>query len=120
MLFFLRVTAVWHPSRIGYAVFSVLWFGVLGAGITVALGIGGAHIGSTRQCINTTVAGYIEVAGIVPLINDTVIFLAISYRIVAHIMVADSSMARLRAFFGGTGLSELSQALLQSGLHFYL
>ncbi|KAF7334190.1 hypothetical protein MSAN_02380300 [Mycena sanguinolenta] len=34
--------------------------------------------------------------------------------------VGHSFMARLRAFFGGTGLSTLSQALLQSGQHFYL
>ncbi|KAF7336024.1 hypothetical protein MSAN_02316100 [Mycena sanguinolenta] len=120
MLFFLRVTAVWYPSKIAYVIFSILWLAVLGAGITDPIVIRGAHIGPTEQCIDTVIPESLEVTAIMPLINDTAIFLAISYRILAHIIVADSFMARLRAFFGGTGLSTLSRALLQSGQHFYL
>ncbi|KAJ6454631.1 hypothetical protein C8R45DRAFT_915116 [Mycena sanguinolenta] len=120
LLFFLRVTAVWYPSKIAYVVFLILWMAVLGAGITVPLGDRAAHVGPTTQCIITVVPAYVEVAAIMPVFNDTAIFLAISYRILAHILVADSSMARLRVFFGGRGLSTLSRALLQSGQHFYL
>ncbi|KAF7334211.1 hypothetical protein MSAN_02382400 [Mycena sanguinolenta] len=120
MLFFLRATAVWYPSKIAYAVFSLLWLAVLGAGITVTLGVRAAHIGPTMQCITTAVPDNVEVAVIVPLINDSAIFLAITYRILAHTIVADSSMARLRVFFGGAGLSRLTEALLRSGQHFYL
>ncbi|KAF7336012.1 hypothetical protein MSAN_02314900 [Mycena sanguinolenta] len=121
MLFLLRVTAVWGPNKIVYAVFSILWIAVLGACITSPLGVRGAHIGSTMQCIITDVMpGYVEVATIMPLVNDTAIFFAINYRILAHILVADSFMARIRVFFGGKGLSALSQALLQGGQHFYL
>ncbi|KAJ6454576.1 hypothetical protein C8R45DRAFT_1037418 [Mycena sanguinolenta] len=120
MLFFLRATAIWHPSKIAYAVFSILLIGVLGAGITDPVVIRGAHIGPTKQCIDTAIPGSIEATAIMPLINDTAIFFAINYRILAHTIVADSPMARLRAFFGGTGLSALSRALIQSGQHFYL
>ncbi|KAJ6454613.1 hypothetical protein C8R45DRAFT_1111861 [Mycena sanguinolenta] len=120
MLFFLRVTAIWHPSRIAYAVFSALWVAVLGAGVTVPLGVRGAHIGSTMQCFTTTVRANIELSVIVPLINDTAIFLAINYRVLANTMAGDSPMAHVRIFFGGTGLPALSRALLQSGQHFYL
>ncbi|KAF7335959.1 hypothetical protein MSAN_02309300 [Mycena sanguinolenta] len=120
LLFFLRVTAIWHPSKIAYVVFSVLWLGVLGAGITVPLGVSGAHIGPTMQCITTTVRSNIEVSMIIPMINDTAIFLAINYRILAYTMAEDSPMAHLRALLGGTGRSALSRALLQSGQHFYL
>ncbi|KAF7335931.1 hypothetical protein MSAN_02306400 [Mycena sanguinolenta] len=120
MLFLLRVIAVWHPSKIAYTVFSILWIAVLGAGITAPLGIRRAHIGPTKLCIPTAVPANTEVSVIVPLINDTAIFLAINYRILVHTIVGHSFMARLRAFFGGTGLSTLSQALLQSGQHFYL
>ncbi|KAF7336022.1 hypothetical protein MSAN_02315900 [Mycena sanguinolenta] len=120
MLFFLRVTAVWYPNKIAYAVFSILWIAVLGASLTSPLEIRGAHIGPTMYCIDTVIRGSAEAAAIMPLINDTAIFLAINYRILAHTLVADSHLARLRAFFGGKGLSTLSQALLQSGQHFYL
>ncbi|KAF7336017.1 hypothetical protein MSAN_02315400 [Mycena sanguinolenta] len=119
-LFFLRVTAVWYPSKIVYVVFSILWMAVLGAGIIVPLRSRAVHIGPTLQCINTAVTANIEVSVIMPLINDTAVFLAINYRILAHTIVADSSTARIRVFFGGTGLSSLTRALLQSGQHFYL
>ncbi|KAJ6489035.1 hypothetical protein C8R45DRAFT_1143477 [Mycena sanguinolenta] len=119
-LFFIRVTAVWYPSKIAYAMFSILWLAVLGAGITVPLGVRGAHIRPTMQCITTAIPANVEAAAIIPLVNDTAIFLAINYRILAHTMVTDSVMARFRAFFGGGGLSSLSRALLQSGQHFYL
>ncbi|KAF7335944.1 hypothetical protein MSAN_02307800 [Mycena sanguinolenta] len=119
LLFFLRVTAVWYPSKIVYAVFSILWMAVLGAGITIPVVIRAAHIGPTAQCIIGAPSAKSELAFIVPLINDTAIFLAITYRILAH-TIADSSMARFRAFLGGKGLFALSHALLQSGQYFYL
>ncbi|KAJ6476877.1 hypothetical protein C8R45DRAFT_1157985, partial [Mycena sanguinolenta] len=119
-LFFLRVTAVWHPSKIAYAVFFILCLAVPSASITAPIGIREAHIGPTKQCITTAVPVNIEVATIMPLIYDTAVFLAINYRILAHTIVADSFMARLRVFFGGRGASTLSRALLQSGQHFYL
>ncbi|KAF7335941.1 hypothetical protein MSAN_02307500 [Mycena sanguinolenta] len=72
------------------------------------------------QCITTTVRTNIEASVIIPLINDTAIFLAINYRILTHTTAANSPIAHLRAFFGGTAQSALSQALLQSGQHFYL
>ncbi|KAF7335938.1 hypothetical protein MSAN_02307200 [Mycena sanguinolenta] len=120
LLFFLRVTAVWYPNKIVYVVFSILWVAVLGAGVTVPLGVRAAHIGPTSQCILTALSANTEVAAIMPLINDTAVFLAITYRVLAHTIVGDSSMARLRVFLGGEGLSTLSQALLRSGQHFYL
>ncbi|KAF7334208.1 hypothetical protein MSAN_02382100 [Mycena sanguinolenta] len=120
LLFFLRVTAVWHESKLAYAVFSILWMAVLGAGISAPLGIRAAHIGPTAQCIPTVIPNNIEAAAIVPLINDTAVFLAINYRILAHTIVADSSLARLRAFLGVKEISTLSRALIQSGQHFYL
>ncbi|KAF7373754.1 hypothetical protein MSAN_00586900 [Mycena sanguinolenta] len=64
MLFFLRVTAVWHPSKITFAVFSILWIAVLGAGITVPLGLHAAHIGPTMQCVITAVPSDAEVAAL--------------------------------------------------------
>ncbi|KAJ6454671.1 hypothetical protein C8R45DRAFT_1037669 [Mycena sanguinolenta] len=121
MLFFLRVTAVWHPNKIAYVVFSILWIVVLGTSIAAPIGIRGAHIGPTMQCTTTAVPANIELSVIFLLINDTAVFLAINYRILAHTtLAAGSPMARLRVFFGGNGLSTLTQALLESGQHFYL
>ncbi|KAF7334224.1 hypothetical protein MSAN_02383700 [Mycena sanguinolenta] len=89
-------------------------------GITAPLGVHQVHIGPTMQCIDTVVPPNTEIIGTVALINDTAIFLAINYRLLAHSIAADSPTACLRVFFGGTGLSTLSQVLIESGQHFYL
>ncbi|KAF7334207.1 hypothetical protein MSAN_02382000 [Mycena sanguinolenta] len=120
LLFFLRATAVWHPNKIAYAMFSVLWLAVLAAAVAASLGTHGVHIGPTKQCAETGMAPNAQILVIVVLINDTAIFTAITYRILAHTIVADSPAARLRIFFGGAGSFTLSKALLQSGQHFYL
>ncbi|KAJ6454646.1 hypothetical protein C8R45DRAFT_915136 [Mycena sanguinolenta] len=120
MLFYLRVTAVWHDSKIVYVVFFILLMAVLGAGISAPVGLRAAHIGPTAQCTIIVIPNNIEVAGIMPIINDTAVFLAINYRILAHTIVADSFMACLRVFLGSKKISALSRALIQSGQHFYL
>ncbi|KAJ7745431.1 hypothetical protein DFH07DRAFT_942848 [Mycena maculata] len=120
MLFFLRATAVWHPNKIAYAVFGLLWLAVVGVDITVPLGIRGGHIGTTSYCIDTIVPPNTEAVAIVALVNDTVIFFAINYRILAHTTMADSAMDHIRIFFGGQQLSKLSRALVKGGQHFYL
>ncbi|KAJ6459887.1 hypothetical protein C8R45DRAFT_1180648 [Mycena sanguinolenta] len=111
MLFFLRVTAVWNQSKVAFAMFFILW-------ITVSGRVSPSHSDFVEQKWDPPCT-YTEVAAIMPLINDTAIFLAINYRILAHTIVADSALARLRVFFSGTGLSTLSRALLRSGQHFY-
>ncbi|KAJ7367619.1 hypothetical protein DFH08DRAFT_760870 [Mycena albidolilacea] len=127
MLFFLRANAVWYPNRVASAVFFLLWLGIIGTNVTVPLGLRGAHIGPTMQCISTDVPdnirktrSYLTVVVIMSLVNDTVVFLAISYRIVGYAVLADSPRDLIRAFFGGSHLTRLSRELIQSGQQFYL
>ncbi|KAJ6461051.1 hypothetical protein C8R45DRAFT_1220943 [Mycena sanguinolenta] len=120
MLFYSRVTAVWHPNKIVYVVFFILLLAIPSASMTAPLGVRAAHIGPTMQCITTSVPANVEVSAIIPLINDTAIFFAITYRLLSNTIVADSLWGRLRLFFRGEGLFALSGALLQSGQHFYL
>jgi hypothetical protein len=53
-------------------------------------------------------------------VNDTFVFLAISYRMVSSAMVVSTWRARSQSFFTGDGLLYLSKALLQSGQVYYL
>ncbi|KAF7354710.1 hypothetical protein MSAN_01384800 [Mycena sanguinolenta] len=120
MLFLLRAAAVWHSNKIALATFSLLWIGVIGANITVPVEVRGVHIGPTLHCINSALPQNLEVVGIMSLIYDTVIFFAISYRIISYTVDADSSRDLIRAFFGRGQLSKLSLTLIQSGQQFYL
>ena len=53
-------------------------------------------------------------------VNDTLIFIAITYRILSCSVVGDSRSARARSFFEADGLPRLSKALLQGGQLYYL
>jgi hypothetical protein len=53
-------------------------------------------------------------------VNDTLIFIAISYRMVSLSMVSGTWSARAKSFFTGDGLHHLSKAMLQSGQAYYL
>ncbi|KAF8168641.1 hypothetical protein K438DRAFT_1500543, partial [Mycena galopus ATCC 62051] len=120
MLFLLRVGALWHPNKRVYALFGPLWLGVTGACFTIPLGLRGAHIGPTSQCLTVVLPGDTEWFPIMALIYDTAVFCAINYRIIGFTIVANSSKDRIRAFFGGRQLSKLSGALVRGGQHFYL
>jgi hypothetical protein len=53
-------------------------------------------------------------------VNDTLVFLAISYRMTSFAMVKSTWRARTKSFFTGDGLYYLSKVLLQSGQIYYL
>ena len=52
--------------------------------------------------------------------NDTLVFLAISYRMTSFAIVKSTWRARTKSFFTGDGLYYLSKVLLQSGQVYYL
>jgi hypothetical protein len=78
------------------------------------------HIGTTKRCLNTAARPF----GIAPImlnaVNDTLIFIAITYRILSYSVVGNSRSARARSFFEADGLPRLSKALLQGGQLYYL
>ncbi|PBK78583.1 hypothetical protein ARMSODRAFT_863659, partial [Armillaria solidipes] len=118
-LFFLRVTAVWHKNQHVFFFFTILWLGVIAGAITVPVGIRGAHIGTTQQCINVRVPDYAQLSAIMPLIFDSCTFVAITYRILLYTSVEETARGRLRAFFG-RGVPIVSRNLLLGGQHYYL
>ncbi|KAJ6491088.1 hypothetical protein C8R45DRAFT_760013, partial [Mycena sanguinolenta] len=101
-------------NQLVYAMFSFLLLAVIAGGVTTPIGVRAVHIGPTMQCITAAMLSHVDVAAIIPLINNTAIFLAITYRFLTYTIVANSSTAWLRGFVSGTGLSTLSRALLQS------
>lgn len=118
-LFFLRVTAVWHRNQYVFFFFTILWFGVIAGAITVPVGIRGAHIGPTQQCINTRVPNYAQLSAIMPLIFDSCTFAAITYRILLYTSIEETARGRLRAFLG-RDVPIVSRNLLLGGQHYYL
>ncbi|PBK90090.1 hypothetical protein ARMGADRAFT_934733 [Armillaria gallica] len=120
LLFFLRVTAIWHNNQYVFFFFTFLWFGVIAGTITVLVGVRGAHIVTTQQCINVRVPEYHQVAVILSLIFDSCTFIAITYRILLYTSInEETARGRLRAFFG-RGVPIVSRNLLLGGQQYYL
>jgi hypothetical protein len=141
LLFLIRVKAVYNNSRIVTIFFSFLWLCIVGLTLSTLLTVGisvgeyflffctmrlsdscsADHIPYTQRCVDDVPnATYATVTIIVTAAFDTLVFLAISYHMVAISIEGNTWSARARLFFTGDGLYHLSKSLLQSGQAYYL
>jgi hypothetical protein len=98
----------------------MLWLGIAAGSITVPFAITGSHIGPTDHCINTGVKPFSSTGIVILAVNDTLIFFAISWKLLSASTIDDSPKAKLKIFISGHGLPVLSRSLLQSGQEYYL
>ncbi|KAF9257334.1 hypothetical protein L218DRAFT_879724 [Marasmius fiardii PR-910] len=122
LLFLFRVIAVWNMDRGIIASFTFLWLCTVGAAITVPFAIAGGHIGPTQACIQIRVDEYAEATAITSMINDSAIFIAITYRILVNSIFEENPSAHFHAFIGNSRsfLPKFPRNLLRSGQHYYL
>ncbi|KIK54011.1 hypothetical protein GYMLUDRAFT_264861 [Collybiopsis luxurians FD-317 M1] len=119
VLFFLRARAIYRSQKYMVALFAFLWVSVLAACLTIPFGTSALNIGDTPYCINIFFKGFTAASVIVPTIYDTVIFLAISYKLMSN----SRSLAPDQSFRDrilGTNLPGFSRAMLQNGQKYYL
>ena len=126
MLFFLRVRALYQDDPVVVGLFGFLWLCVLGGSLIVP--IAGRKVSANllpHETFCADVKPYPSYAGaaiIIPAIFDTLVFLAISYRLFPdyEVDLSTSWKDRIRLFLTGRGLPRLSKALLQGGQQYYL
>ncbi|TDL22014.1 hypothetical protein BD410DRAFT_771023 [Rickenella mellea] len=118
-LFFLRVRAVFNTSPWVVRFFAVIWLATLGGSITVPFAIQGGHIGPTQHCINTAVKPFSSAGIIISTCSDTMVFLAISWKLLTTAR-DDSLNGKMKSFFSGEGLPHISRILIQGGQLYYL
>ncbi|KZP10241.1 hypothetical protein FIBSPDRAFT_963241 [Athelia psychrophila] len=122
-LFFLRVRAVYLQSRYVTALFGAFWLVTLSLYIWSETKVHGVYIPSLASvgysgCIGTGIQSVpLQLASI--FVNDTLIFLAISYRLAANAVADGGYHSRLLTIFKGKGLYSLSQSLLRTGQLYY-
>ena len=120
LLFFFRVRAVFKANKYVVAFFALIWLSTFGS-FTVPFSIGGEHIGTTNRCINSNIKPSSSVGIIVSTVNDTLVFVAITYRLVVYnTSVSNTWRMRLKVLFSGEGMGGVSKALLQTGQLYYL
>lgn len=117
-LFLLRIYGVFHGSKIVIGIFSLLWLATF-ASFTGSLHVKALSIGPTEYCIVESPFLTVSTSFIVPVIYDTLVFSAITWRIVADSPV-EGWKAHTSLFFTGERIGHISRMLLQTGQGYYL
>ncbi|KAF7978607.1 hypothetical protein HWV62_45342 [Athelia sp. TMB] len=119
LLFLLRVRAVYLKSTRITTVFGVLWLATVGITVLTSLNLRAAHLHGARICTDEDPAKYTKMPVYATFVNDTIVFLAITYRLTADAAVGNDWRSRLLSVVRGKGLRRLSRSLLQSGQLYY-
>lgn len=125
-LFFLRLRAVYDRDRILVSVFFILWLALIAGGIIIPVSIKGGAIGSTQYCRVIRASKISIFAPIALLCFDTLIFLAISWRLSRIASYGNGgamgreSTNRIGTMFFGTNLPTFTRSLLVDGQLYYL
>ncbi|EJC99632.1 uncharacterized protein FOMMEDRAFT_112698 [Fomitiporia mediterranea MF3/22] len=120
LLFFFRIRAIFNDEKLVVALFGFLWLCVFAGCMTVPFAIQGTHIGPTVFCVNSNVKPYSSAGIVISAVNDTLVLIAISLRILYNASIDDNVGARVKAFWNGGALPNLSKSILQSGQQYYL
>lgn len=118
-LFLFRIAAVFSGNKPVVIFFVLTWLATVGCSILTPFAIGGDHIAWTTRCINTTLKPIVLAGTVANACNDTLVFLALSWRLSFN-STAPGFAGRSRSVVRGTGLPKLSRTLLQSGQLYYL
>ncbi|KAJ7167886.1 hypothetical protein C8R46DRAFT_1163219 [Mycena filopes] len=115
LLFFLRARAIFNRNPYFVGFLFCAWLSVLGTAISISVpsAVQGANLGPTDFCLTISAKNYVAGTGITTTIHDTLIFLAISYRLFQN-------SGNVRAFITGQYLPQFSRAILQDGQLYYL
>lgn len=120
LLFFLRLRAVFLNNRIVVGIFAFLWLSTVAGSITVPLAVRGGHIGNTNRCINVEVKAFSSAAPVTNTVNSTLVFIAVSLRLLSANSLRDQNQSRMRSFVKAESGSRISRALLQGGQLYYV
>ncbi|KJA14649.1 hypothetical protein HYPSUDRAFT_150082 [Hypholoma sublateritium FD-334 SS-4] len=120
LLFFFRLRAIYNRDRIVVGCFFILWCGLLACTIFIPAGILGGTIGPTKYCVDEDVPISAYAAIIAPLVHDTLVFIAISWRLLQNAGIDGNFKENLQVVMYGKYLPAFSKSLLLDGQRYYL
>lgn len=120
-LFFLRLRAVYNRNRTVVAFFFVMWLGLLVSSVFVPLGVLGGPVAHTNYCKTTVVARSASVVHLAPLIYDTLVFIAISWRLCRIATIHPvGPRQNMQVLLLGRYLPAFTKSMLLDGQIYYL
>lgn len=124
LLFFFRTRAIFDGHHWIIAVFAGLWLAVLGGSLAFIIDVFDAPKPAPHAhimfCIKENINPFVAASTIIPLINDTLVFLAITWRLSRSSYARHTLKNGLRTLVLGDYLPVFSKALLQDGQAYYL
>jgi hypothetical protein len=100
--------------------FSFMWLAVVAGSVTSTQGVTLVPLGTTNYCTNGSMEEYVIASGIIPLVNDTLVFIAITWRLVRGSRSGSTRKGGSWSFIFGKHLPAFSRSLLQDGQVYYL
>ena len=124
-LFFLRTRAIFQRNPCIVAFFAGLWLAVLGGCLAFVFDVFdrvrvNPAIKTTAICFNAAISPFIAVATITPMINDTLVFIATTWRLSRNSYDPCTVRRGIKILFLGDYLPVFSKVLLQDGQAYYL
>ena len=124
-LFFLRTRAIFQRSPWIIAFFAGLWLAVLGGCLAFVFEVFekvkvNPALKTTAICFNAAISPFIAAATIIPLINDTLVFIAITWRLSLNSYDPYTMRSGIRTLIFGDYLPVFSKVLLQDGQAYYM
>lgn len=98
----------------------VLWLGVVGGSFPLPFGVAAGSIGPTSYCLDTGLKPYTSAAVITPLIRDTLVFLAMSYRLLCNTRGEVTLRRRLDSFWSQDHLPKITAILMKDNQRYYM
>ena len=125
LLFFFRTRAVFNKNPWATAFFAGLWLAVLGGCLSLIVGVFKAMPVNAASnmiviCLDTGIGDFAAAVDIIPLINDTLVFLGISWRLSCNSYDPYTLRSGIRFIIFGDYLPVFTKALLQDGQAYYL
>ncbi|KAF9553159.1 hypothetical protein CPC08DRAFT_714025 [Agrocybe pediades] len=120
LLFFYRIRALYIGNNYVVGLFFALWLCVVASSITPIFAVSGANIGQTKYCQINRLERFVAASVIVPFVNDTLVFVATSWKLMRHSHAETSIKNGIRVMILGRYLPAFSKAMLQDGQAYYL
>ena len=122
LLFFLRIRAVFERNPWVVAFFACSWLAVLGNSLSfIVNGVQmDTSLNSSATCLNKEVNPFLTASTIISMINDTLVFLAITWRLFRNSYVPHTLRSGIRLVILGDYLPKFSKAFLKDGQAYYL
>ena len=101
-----------------------MWLAAVGSSVTPIIAAFTVapyfNIGPTNYCIGTIIPKYVGASAIVPLVNDTLLFLALAWRLQQSDYVENEEERNFKTVVTGKHLTRLSRAIFQNGQAYFL